>query len=1041
MIDFIDLVEFCKRHTNKLSKVRVYGRITSKISEPKSLRSDVSLDAGSMCCNMDVIAVRLSEYSADLELLGISSKDNVYFVNGSISVIVDETLALDDWYAIDGTLRLSTLSRRAPIMGVFDFYKVDDKWAVHPTQTFDLPVEDFHDSERILSYIYQSDDAGHVIVPDEVLALDKFFSDVPDVIDMQIKQDVLNGFTESWKSSNSADEGTTVLSGDTNFAFNSHSDLRLGKRYSEIETILNTALERGNDFYNAVVRDFSADTHSENVDYMLHTIIRNLTRSNGTSLSGRQLIKRYLLSCGASLDKEYLGMPIWNFISNSLTEIVDSILSDKEFVATGLGAEYVKFYFADVEQLYAGIVAEIMGLPCRKFMIIAENLKKQGISFSKIVSSNPYILFFICDDLSVETIEYFATCFGVMCSNTVSVMDMTIQEFRCIAVTLSYLRKGIYTNSYISKSDFLTRLIGSYITSNNYDALQQSGTYVCDFTVNNACVYFKDGMTAQSFKYSSDTHWSSIPSGYLRALPRADLEKAVSDALNLGLLLEFMDSDDICIADMERIYDEFTLYQRISAISDDTCVLTDSDINSYIIEYESSRGIGLTPNQKSAVYLISKRVFALDGLVGTGKSIVIDCVTHTLSRVEPSSPVAMYSFAEGNLRGSSDSQVLILSEMELSSLDEIISVINTLPNLNRIIFVGDSAAVFSQTKGLVFRDILNIVPSQYLSDFESADIIETNSRALITGAQFKSANNFMLMPCEDNLIPLTTYMTCNAIKGTLGAEERSLLPSSCSSAILGISSIYKSRDIQVISPVDKASYSWGCYNMNNMLRSAFNTTNNKVFVWGSKNKRVNFKFGDRVMHTRSSASDICYKKTADGYYVPDTEITLKVGAIGTIVGVFDSRSCIFGTNTVGRDYTNYDDISFVGAGRFFVAVRYRDVQSNTLFFVLYHAFIDNDNSLDCLSLVGGDCDCIKLHYCSTPFRTTGHNSKVIVSLLGELASDGFVNRNMLYATWKQAKELLCVVGNVEGTTSMLAKARGISAYTSSRTLGGYLCIC
>ena len=1039
LIDFIDLIEFCKRHTNKLSKVRVYGKITNKISEPKSIRSDVTLDTGSICCNMELIAVRLSEYKGDLELLGLSSKDDIYFVNGSISVIVDETITMNDWYAIDGTLRLSTLSRRAPIMGLFDFYKMDTEWAIHPTQVFDLPIEDFT-SERVLNYIYQSDEIGRIVLPDEVSSLDKFFSDVPDVIDMQIKQDVLNGFTESWRDTNSADELTTVLSGDTNFTFNNHNELKLGERYKQIETSLNRALSSGSDFYDNIIKEFSVDAHSVSLVYMFRAIIKNLARGSGTSLSGRQLIKRYLISCGASLDNEYLGMPIWNFISNSLPEILDALLTNKEFVATGLGAEYIGTYFADAEKLYAGLVAEIMGVPCQKLMTVAEQLKEQGISFSRVVYSNPYLLFFICDTISIETIEYLANCFGVMSSTALSVMNMTVQEFRCIAVVQNYLRKGIYSNSYVSKKDLLSRLIGSYITSSNYETIKKTGTYLCNFTLNNVCAYFKEGTVAQDLQYSEETHWAVVPSGYLRALSKMELETAVTNALNLGLLLEFQDSDDLYIADMERTYDEFSLYQCINTVSSTECMLSDTTIDSYVVEYESSRGINLTSNQRSAIHLLNKRVFAIDGLVGTGKDTVLDCIEHILKRVEPDVSILRQSLAGESFLSYAQSDAdytLILSDMELCTLDAVMNSIRSLSNVSRIIFVGDSAAVFAQTKGALFRDILNIVPSQSLCDYESDNIIEVNSRALITGAQFQSASNFMFIPCEDDAISITSYLTCKEIISGLSAEELSLLPSEYVHDLASLSGTHRSRDIQVISPIDKATYSWGCYNMNNMLRSAFNTMNSKVFVWGGKDKRVNFKFGDRVMHIKSSMSDICYRKTEDGNYVPDKEIKLPIGAIGTIVGVFDSHSCIFDRGMVNKDCTNYADISFVGAGRFFVAVRYKDAKTGLLFFMLYHAYADTDSSLDCLSLVGGDSDCIKLHYCSTPFRTAGNTSKVVVSLLGEVSKDGYVNRNMLYATWRQAKDLLCVVGNM----TALSKARDVSAYTYSKTLGGYLCTC
>ena len=116
--DYIDIIEFCKLHNNKLDNVRVYGKITDVIPEPISLRPDVIKDEGIQCYNFEAIAINLGYYAKELKSLGLEAQDNIYFVNGSMAIFAHDTIMVNDWYMCSGTFRLATRVQDSSVAGI-----------------------------------------------------------------------------------------------------------------------------------------------------------------------------------------------------------------------------------------------------------------------------------------------------------------------------------------------------------------------------------------------------------------------------------------------------------------------------------------------------------------------------------------------------------------------------------------------------------------------------------------------------------------------------------------------------------------------------------------------------------------------------------------------------------------------------------------------------------------------------------------------------------------------------------------------------------
>lgn len=1065
MVDFIDLVEFCKGHSNKLSGVKVYGRITGTMPEPRSLKQDTLIDDDCVCCNMDLVAVNLKGYVNELSVLGIHSPDDIYFVNGSLSVFVDKNTVLNDWYSCEGTLRLATRSKNAPVMAMFNFYKTDRAWGIHKTGVSDLEVEDFKSPDsRILAYIRNGDSVGSVQVPDDVLSLTKFYSEEPTAMDMALQQGLLGGFTESWKSTDTTSESVANIPvvGKDDFTVVSRSDLNVGSMLNDLCVLSDTAEEKRNRFINLIKSNFPYTCNNQYIKYLFNALKVNFTRS-GTpyGLTGKQLIKGYLSTCGVDINMEYLGVPLWNFIVSSIKEILSSLLSGEIMNATGLGRDVINNYFSSPESLYAGILGEITGISGITLVNISKVLQENEISFSRVVNENPYLLTLFSDTLSIGEVEYLALCFGKAESTDLSIDNKTIQDYRGIAVIINYLRNCYTGDTYIFKSEFNGRLLGTVLTAKRYQSVVNQGYYLSLNISMGLGTFMSEGLTEKSWTYSKDIQWVKVKSGYIRALSESGIKSAIENALQLGLVIQFSHQSHECVAYWFKLVKELTCYRRITSISDFETSYDLQLINKYMSEFESIRGIVLTNSQRRAVQLLRHGVFAVEGLIGTGKRVVLDCIEFILNNMNIAYTSKKYSAVRKDgfeqLINASDSIELFTSmqsksssadcyfivDMEFASIDSIYNLILQTDTMSRLIFMGDVSKVCTDNKGVLFKSLLNVLPCEHLSDFKSKNDIEEISRSVMTGGSLKSNNHCKFIQCKNDDIPVVTQLLCKYHIGTINEAERNLLFSKVgdSSSLLNLDTL-ASRDIQVISPVEKSSYSWGSYNMNNILRGVFNSSDNSMFIWGSQNKRVSFKLGDRVIHDKFGEDFQRYESYKNGVLKKSSKVGVPKGAIGVVVGFTVANRCVFedcDTPVIDTKAVR-NDTKFYGNDKYFIVVRYYDSVEKQGYYVLYRAYLDCSNTNDCIAFIDGDADYIQLHYCSTIHKTLGSKSNLVISLVGDMRFDGFLTRNLLYSHWCEAKEGLYIIGDVgDENYTQLFRARCDSSNTVLRTLGGIIC--
>lgn len=1062
MADFIDLVEFCKGHSNKLSNVRVYGRITGTMPEPRSLRQDVVVDSDCVCCNMDLVAVNLSNYSEELSVLGLSSPDNIYFVNGSVSVFVDKTTVLDDWYSCDGSLRLAARSRNASVMAMFNFFRIDDKWGIHKTNTLDLEVTDFKSPDsRIMDYIRQGDSLGKVIIPEDIATVTKFYSEEPDALNLAVEQGLLDNFgiNRSFNSEVLTIDTVTSIESDSSLSYTPHDNFNFGSGLSNLCVVSDIAFESRKHFIDFVRSNFPYTGSNEHIKYMCGAIKTNFAHC-GTqySLTGKQLIKGYLISCGVDINLEYLGVPLWSFISSSIKEILSCMLTGNSFEATGLGKEIVDSYFSCSEMLYAGILGEVTGLSSISLVNVAKSLKAEEVSFSRVINENPYLLSLFSDILTVEELEYLALCFGKAESTALSIAGKTVQEYRNIAVVLQYMRNSYPDDTYMFKSELNGKVLGTVLTFDRYDKVKQKGYYLSYTRSFGLCTYFSRDLNEKSWSYSSDIKWLRVRNGYIRALSDIEIKTALSQAIQIGLVLQFTVADNECISYWSKLTKELTCYRVLNDMSKNTVTYDEAFVDKYISEFESIKNISLSEDQKNAVKLIRNRAFAIDGLIGTGKHTVIECIDFVLSKLTIGYSSRRYSLASEpgfesidnsklynlfNTKSSDTDSVdcYIINAAELATIDDIYAILTIMSSMSRVIFVGDIEGV-TESRGVFFRDILGILPCVRLSAIESVSGIPALSKNLSNAGVLSENSSCKFINCDDSEIPVITQLLCKYHIGTINDNELALLQSKIgSNSFLSLDKL-ASREIQVVSPVESPDFSWGCYNMNNILRGVFNTSDNSVFIWGTANKRFSMKLGDRVIHTQDGNDFQRYETFANGILKKSSKTGVSAGSVGVVVGYLPTSRCIFqdsSEHTVNINAVR-NDTKFCGNNKYFIVVRYYDSIEKQGYYILYRAYLDTNCNSDCIAFNGGDADCIQLHYCSTIQRVSGVRNKLVISLLGNMGGNEAVTRNMLYSHWRTAELGLYIIGDVSNNAnSQLSKSKAKASYISTRTLGGIVC--
>lgn len=1064
--DYIDIIEFCKLHNNKLDNVRVYGKITDVIPEPISLRPDVVKDEGIQCYNFEAIAINLGYYAKELKSLGLEAQDNIYFVNGSMAIFAHDTIMVNDWYMCSGTFRLATRVQDSSVAAMFSFYRVKEDWGVHATTVYDLDENHFTAGNRVLEYIMKSADAGEIIYPDEVLNISRFYSDnksisvsntsnlLNDTVDQ--KPEVINSVSES--SSHRLD-------------FSSSEGHDLTESLEVLKSIDTENAAKRDEFVASLRSRYSVTDSNKYTKYCFKKLADSYTTQNRLYYAtGKSIIKWYLSSCGVNLNQEYQGLPLWSFLSDTAVEILnkfeaDDFTSREDTNATGFALGVVKKYLANPEVLYAGVLSHITGLSALMLTSVAKYLYDNKISFSKLVNENAYLLGILSDKITFEECEYLAMCLGHAESDEASISDVSIQAYRGILSIVTMLRSSYNYDSYLSIEDLESRILGSFITHQRYDKIRETGIYLSENTQNMLKDFICDELTDASFRYTEKSNFITKYSGYIRVVDKSCISQSIQDGIKLGVLVQFMFTDDetgaekLFVSDFKQFSMESNFYENVHRLSANvkTSEYATETIMKYVYEFEESSNVKLQDVSRNAVIsCVNHHVIVLDCIYGSDKMTVFSCIAYVLKKIKADSnfnyicysgasteyrkPYSYDFFTKGtNTSSISSADFIIFDNAECLSMESAVQMLSCIKDTAYVVFAGDKNRVVGSKFEKFYRDICRLLPHECLS-CTSESGISNNAVSILSGGSVHTAGNCAVIDCDNEDIPVITSLLCKYHAGSITEAEFSVLQSKVSSANL-LSGTVKPRDISVVTSVDKEAYNFGSYNMNNILRGVFNTSNTTNFIWKSSSNDksgVMYRLGDRVLHTGGYLDCQRYDSIDGTVFKQISKTGISEGSVGVVYAIYPASICVFDSCNADSNSLRSDSI-FAGKDRYFVVVRYYDTESKAYFYVLYHAFLSSGENSDVVTFVGGDRNRFKLFYCGTTQKSFTHRNKLIISLVGNTSNTGFVTRNMLYSQWSLAKDMLYIIGDVGvSNSSQLSEARKFASIVKGKSIGGLL---
>jgi ATP-dependent exoDNAse (exonuclease V) alpha subunit len=314
--------------------------------------------------------------------------------------------------------------------------------------------------------------------------------------------------------------------------------------------------------------------------------------------------------------------------------------------------------------------------------------------------------------------------------------------------------------------------------------------------------------------------------------------------------------------------------------------------------------------------------------------------------------------------------------------------------------------------------------------------------------QLESKDDFFLLKCNSSKIQQVVYDLCAYYLKRKTADQVSYL-----SQYLGIEKLPEVEDltpddIQVVTPLQKETYTWGSSKLNEILQPLFNKTKgyNYTFIYqtSSKMKGRSFIINDRVIHTETNMYSMqWYSSYEDGIFQKVYGCGICNGEVGKIVSFISADDCTFYDEVDDKpDNFKYpenlrQDKSWKGDGRWFVVVEYYDYISEKKIYILYRA----EENIEVQSnrgvvLKGEDLSKLNLFYAGTVHKLQGSQAKLIICPLDTVTYRGFITRQMVYTMITRGEKLVyCVgsVGNEQG--SMLSKARQDIASKNTKTLG------
>lgn len=1076
MLPCIDLLALLRSQNGSLAGVSVYGRVNSFCERPATLGLTVKLMPGGSFVSFDMLAVDFSgcrsSVKSTLNNMGID--DKMYFVNGSIVTYVPNTVRVNEWGVVQGTLILSKRSKQ-PLVSMLSLSKDKSRWILNKSCFGDIILGEL-DSE-VRSVIQSCCSHNTFERPDEVNNFEPCLAEIStsDILRPKILD---NNELQQWS-------GVSVRTPELK---TSDRDIILPKsdRVIQLQNSCNELIKNRRDYISGVRNRFALSSKVyNNIRFTFSRLSTYFRRGTGASHTGLDILISYMKKMKAADTAKGYTDYVEHYIRSHHKELFDCCLNGDSFFFTGTSDEMLvmQCLFGTHEVTYAGILATVLDLDITKLRQVASDCLSNLLSFSRIVDENPYVLAILFPDLDLSIIEKLALCFGRANSEDLRGYKNAVYVWRnlysCVCGATICLDKDLYK-----------RKIGVSITREEYNRLLRKDGVFDIFTLSDIELFINSGISLSDTSYPHTKWLQNKMKGYVQCLTKDEIISCRKSFHYLGLVENFEINNNSWSVAVDVLLKEIFIYNFLQDLERSNKTKSSFDdiiLDNLISEFETKTGTHLDEKHRKAVKSIKHNAFAISDCIGSDKNLVLSCLNYVLENYsEASDPADIRVVYASATQGSAEvlssvigkpvelidslykcgtgvsytsldyantksvcvsADVLILDDTSAISLDTMYRVLKQ-TEVSKIIFIGDVNKLPSSDSGTPFKDMLRYLPSVHLSVTD-----DSLNSALILNARviqdveipLSEGDNFKLIPCGDNELS----DICSLIyEYHFEPEQRHfILPRlrklGVSDDVLVALDNLSPDDIQVVSISDESRNVWSASSVSNSLKNKCNPVGRGVRSFKSvytESNQVTFSVGDTVISTDTDYSAQWYSLSGANRFTKDNNTGVVKGDVGKIIALMSVSSCIFENSASSGIIASRDVEANSNIGSYFVVVEYSDSTPSGRHCVLYRGTESDEHSTyELLALKGDDMSKLKLAYCITPDNLKSRKKKLVIVLLGNTGKVESISRNMIYNSMSCATDAVYLLGSVTlDDDSQLSVARRFDAGKYRHTICSYM---
>lgn len=546
------------------------------------------------------------------------------------------------------------------------------------------------------------------------------------------------------------------------------------------------------------------------------------------------------------------------------------------------------------------------------------------------------------------------------------------------------------------------------------------------------------------------------------------------DALIEQGVLDTIDDDYILTKELEK---EFLIYDTLIYKGLEPTGISDSQVQSTIVNFENRVGFRLEDLQKDGIKLCKYKAGVLSGCAGSGKTTTSECLTDCLRAYKKGYEI-VYSTPTGKacrrlaevvhgtvktinaqfgvgMAGDSYLQdikaryiptetkkIYILDEMAMANSNLVYEVVRNLGKDDLIYFLGDIKQLPPIGKGMPFAVLMAILPCVELGVSKRAaegSLINYNTTLVnnmssgVVHELLYDDSSYICRECKDTEIPnVALKIWQEFMQGSVNGKA------------------YTEDDIQVITGYATPTKTFSTAVVNPILQQYLRRNDRLLFKHGDRD----FYKNDRVIHVNANSYSMQrYVQVDENTYKGVVTFGVMNGEVGTLVDILrsDMVNLIPYKEADLKEplYEDVDDLQRLVEARearedlrdeslykdsnyYFVKVKFYDVDLGRDVYAMYVARAYMQEEFFALS--GADLNNLDLAYALTTHKMQGSQSPVVILLFGSQCSPYFINRNMLNTMITRSQEVVVSVGSVLGAESPINKGRLVASPVKTKSL-------